>query len=84
MEMFILVVMILLMGYLIVLIKDFQSDTINLKQAVEKVMTKFDDIIARLNKIKTPKKKDIKEDQVDRLPRYVKINNKEERYKKLK
>ena len=62
MEMFILVVMILLMGYLIVLIKDFQSDTINLKQAVEKVMTKFDDIIARLNKIKTPKKKDIKED----------------------
>ena len=62
MEMFILVVMILLMGYLIVLIKDFQSDTINLKQAVEKVMTKFDDIIVRLNKIKTPKKKDIKED----------------------
>ena len=62
MEMFILVVMILLMGYLIVLIKDFQTDTINLKQAVEKVMKKFDDIIARLNKVKIPKKEDIKED----------------------
>ena len=62
MEMFILIVMILLMGYLIVLIKDFQTDTINLKQAVEKVMKKFDDIIARLNKVKIPKKEDIKED----------------------
>ena len=41
-------------------------------------------MIGRLDKIKIPKEKDIKEDQVDRLPRYVKINNKEERYKKLK
>ena len=39
-------------------------------------MKKFDDIIARLNKVKIPKKEDIKEDQVDRLPIYVKINNK--------
>ena len=62
MEMLILIIMVLLMGYLIILVKDFQTDTINLKQAVEKVMKKFDDIIARLNKVKIPKKEDIKED----------------------
>ena len=77
MEMFILIVMILGLGYAIVLVKDLQTDTTKLKSAVENVMKKFDDIIARLNKVKIPKKEEIKEDQVDRLPIYVKINNNE-------
>ena len=62
MEMFILIVMILGLGYAIVLVKDLQTDTTKLKSAVENVMKKFDDIIARLNKVKIPKKEDIKED----------------------
>ena len=62
MEMFILIVMILGLGYAIVLVKDLQTDTTKLKSAVENVMKKFDDIIARLNKVKIPKKEEIKED----------------------
>ena len=84
MTMLILIIMVLLMGYLVILIRDLQTDAMNLRLAIENVMKKFDNTIGRLDKIKIPKKEDIKEDQVDRLPRYVKINNKEERYKKLK
>ena len=62
MEMFILIVMILGLGYAIVLVKDLQTDTTKLKSAVENVMKKFDDIIAGLNKVKIPKKEEIKED----------------------
>ena len=80
MTMFILIIMVLLMGYLVILIRDIQTDAMNLKLAIENVMRKFDEMIGRLDKIKISKKKD----QVDRLPRYVKINNTEERYKRLK
>ena len=76
MTMFILIIVVLLMGYLVILIRDLQTDTMNLKLAIENVMKKFDNIIGRLDKIKIPKEKDIKEDQVDRLPRYVKIKYK--------
>ena len=79
MTMFILIIVVLLMGYLVILIRDLQTDTMNLKLAIENVMKKFDNTIGRLDKIKIPKEKDIKEDQVDRLPIYVKINNKERR-----
>ena len=62
MEMFILIVMILGLGYAIVLVKDLQTETTKLKSAVENVMKNFDDIIARLNKVKIQKKEEIKED----------------------
>jgi uncharacterized membrane protein SpoIIM required for sporulation len=62
MTMFILIIVVLLMGYLVILIRDLQTDTMNLKLAIENVMKKFDNTIGRLDKIKIPKKEDIKED----------------------
>ena len=72
MTMFILIIVVLLMGYLVILIRDLQTDTMNLKLAIENVMKKFDNTIGRLDKInenfrkfykiEIPKKEDIKED----------------------
>jgi hypothetical protein len=58
MTMFILIIMVLLMGYLVILIRDIQTDAMNLKLAIENVMRKFDEMIGRLDKIKISKKKD--------------------------
>ena len=58
MTMFILIIVVLLMGYLVILIRDIQTDAMNLKLAIENVMRKFDEMIGRLDKIKISKKKD--------------------------
>jgi hypothetical protein len=48
MEMTILVITIIALGYAIVLIKDIQSDTSNLKLNISRAMQKIDDIIKKM------------------------------------
>jgi len=48
MEMLILVIMILALGYAIVLIKDIQTDTSNLKLNISRAMQKIDNIIKKM------------------------------------
>ena len=48
MEMIILVITIIALGYAIVLIKDIQSDTSNLKLNISRAMQKIDDIIKKM------------------------------------
>ena len=48
MEMTILVITIIALGYAIVLIKDIQTDTSNLKLNISRAMQKIDDIIKKM------------------------------------
>jgi len=48
MEMTILVITIIALGYALVLIKDIQSDTSNLKLNISRAMQKIDDIIKKM------------------------------------
>ena len=48
MEMLVLVIMVVALGYAIVLIKDIQSDTSNLKLNISRTMQKIDDIVKKM------------------------------------